>query len=188
MKDFAHGVVQTSRNDYFFHSSHVNMYFRLHLLFLKQNHNVPGVVNSMRKQMPPLSLSFISFTTTNKTTVSSCLKTQDKKYPVLKKFPFSWVFNTEKTIHSKRANLISSLTTAKHIVKYFLNYLQKQVYIEAWFQFRKSHPAPYPPLDSALHLLAETLLRRKGPRWPSRKALAAQPRQAVAATTVPVIL
>lgn len=78
--------------------------------------------------------------------------------------------------------------TAKHIIKYFPNYLQWQAHTYASAPLPKSHPAAYPPLDPALHLLWGTLLRRQGPRWPSQEPPAAQLGQAVAATTVPVIL
>lgn len=45
---------------HFFHSSHVNMYLRLPLLLLKQNYNVPDVVNSMNMPVLPLALLLVS--------------------------------------------------------------------------------------------------------------------------------
>jgi len=62
------------------------MYLSLHLLFVRQNYNVPDAVDSMKMLMPHLSLT--SFMTTNKTTISPYMKTQDEKYPLLKKFPY----------------------------------------------------------------------------------------------------
>lgn len=101
---------------HFFHSSHVNMYLSLPLLLLKQNYNVPDVVNSMNMPVLPLALLLVSWQQDNNKP-----SFENTRWQILtaESSPFlPWVSSTENKIcHSNRPKLHSSLMTAKHLQK-----------------------------------------------------------------------